>query len=791
VTRPGSSARAEVRGLRPRPFVESGLPQVGWAAVLIGGAGFLAGVVLRPDDQPNLFFDLWLYNLTYAGAAVLCWQTRADGRSRMGWRCTSAGLAITVLANVCYTLVLAPADDPPYPSVADAGYLAYYPLAYLTVVLLARSRVSRFHPSMWLDGLVAGLGAAAVVIVLALGPVLRTTGGPVAVVATNLAYPVADLVLLVLLVGVSAVLGVQMDRSLLWLGAGLVAFFAADVGFLILDSSGRYAEGGPLDLVWLAAVAAMAVGARRRTTSTAESALHPDPADLDRVSWRVLAVPGAFHVVSLALLVAGWRYQIPLAAGVCAAGCTLTASLRAALTFREIRDLAEARRQALTDELTGVANRRGFHRACDAALGAAGSSSGGGGGGGGRDAETALLLLDLDGFKDVNDSLGHHAGDQLLVQVTERLRPVVEPTGLLARLGGDEFAMLLPRSTAAAAVRVAEAAHRALSAPFTVDTVRLHVGGSIGVATAPDPAPTRSDLLRHADIAMYQAKSAGTGQVVTYTPGPHTATGERLRTIEELRVALSRGQLLVHLQPQIDLGTQEVVGAEALVRWQHPSRGLLLPAAFLGHADQAGLQRPLADAVVELSLAAAAHWWALGLRIPVSVNLSPANVTDLDLPAKIAAALRRHDLPPQALTVELTEGTLMSDPDRGRGVLARLRDSGVGVSIDDYGTGYSSLTYLRDLPADELKLDRSFTWDLDADPRATAITRHTTALAHALGLRLTAEGIESAAVADALRQLGCDVGQGFHFARPMPVAEFHVWVAARRPAAAQVPLSRS
>jgi diguanylate cyclase len=786
MNRPGVSAAPGGFVRQPESATARRLVQVGWAAVLVGVLGFATGVVVRTDGITNLPYDLGFYNLTFFGSALLCWCARSPGRPQLAWRFASASLALTILGNGYHSLQTVRQGSPSFPSPGDLALLSHFPLAYLALIMFARARVSRFIASMWLDGLIAGLGAAAVVIAIALGPALKTTADPAATVAANLAYPVSDVALLVLLVGVGVILGVRLDRSMLWLGAGLLMLFAADTGFLLLSWDGRYRQGGPLDLVWLGAVTAMAAGARCRPNVLPEVV---DPADAGRVGWRVLAIPGSFHVVSLGLLVAGWRHQIPLAAGACAAGCVLAASLRAALTFREIRDLAEARRQALTDELTGVANRRGFHRACDAALGAA--SSGGGCGPGGRDAETALLLLDLDGFKDVNDSLGHHCGDQLLVQVTQRLRPVVEPAGVLARLGGDEFAMLLPRSTAAAAVRLAQAAHRALSAPFTVDTVRLHVGGSIGVATAPDPAPTRSDLLRHADIAMYQAKSAGTGQVVVYTPGPHTATGERLRTIEELRVAMAQGQLLVHLQPQVDLGTQEVIGAEALVRWQHPSRGLLLPAAFLSHADQAGLQRPLADAVVELSLTAAAHWWALGLRIPVSVNLSPANVTDLDLPTKITAALRRHDLPPQALTVELTEGTLMSDPDRGRGVLARLRDSGVGVSIDDYGTGYSSLAYLRDLPADELKLDRSFTCDLDADPRATAITRHTTALAHALGLRLVAEGIESAEVADGLRRLGCDVGQGFHIARPMPVGEFHAWAAARRPTAAPVPLSRS
>jgi len=300
--------------------------------------------------------------------------------------------------------------------------------------------------------------------------------------------------------------------------------------------------------------------------------------------------------------------------------------------------------------------------------------------------------------------------------------------------------------------------------------------GSIGVATGPVPAATRTELLRCADVAMYQAKTAADGAVAVFVPDPGTATGERLRMMEEIRAGLTGGQLIVHLQPQVDLCTGRPVGVEALVRWQHPRRGLLLPGEFLDYVDRAGLQRQLADVVLELSLAAAARWWHDGIHIPVSVNLSPANLTDLALPAKLTTATARHELPPHALTVELTEHTLMNDPGRARQVLLEVRQLGVGVSIDDYGTGYSSLAYLRHLPADELKLDGAFTADLDSDPHAAAIVRHTVALAHELGLRLVAEGIETPAVAAALAALGCDIGQGYHIARPMPAEDLPAWL---------------
>jgi EAL domain-containing protein (putative c-di-GMP-specific phosphodiesterase class I) len=288
------------------------------------------------------------------------------------------------------------------------------------------------------------------------------------------------------------------------------------------------------------------------------------------------------------------------------------------------------------------------------------------------------------------------------------------------------------------------------------------------------PAATVQELLRCADVAMYAAKSGREG-VHVYLPAPDGGSGDRLRTMEELRTALDSDQLVVHLQPQTDLVDGRVVGAEALVRWNHPTRGLLSPAELLPAAEQAGLLRPLTDTVLELALEAATRWWP-GRHVPVSVNLSAANVNDLDLPLKVAQALARANLPPEALTLELVEDTLMTDPERGRQVLGELRRLGIRTSIDDYGTGYSSLAYLRHLPADELKLDRSLTADVDHDPRAAAIVKHTVALAHDLGLRLVAEGVEDAATGAALAELGCDVAQGYAIARPMPVEDFLSWL---------------
>ncbi|HEY0507861.1 MAG TPA: EAL domain-containing protein [Blastococcus sp.] len=728
---------------------------------------FTTGVGPRPDAALwGIGYDLVLYNLVYLGAAAVC-LTAARRRSadRLAWLAMGASMLLGVTGNLVYSLVISPLADEPYPSLADFFYLAYFLPLYVALVALIRARVPRFHASMWLDGVIGALGASAVAVAVLLGPALELTDGDTAAVVTSLAYPTADVVLLALLVAVGAILGVRRDRTLLLLGAGIAANLVGDVIYLNLITQDIYAEGGPLDLTWLIAMTLMALAAH---TSDPEAARRARSAATTRVGWRVLAVPLACNVASLFVLGAGWDDRIAPAAAWCAIGCVLAALARTAVTFREVRSFNEVRQEARTDELTGLPNRRAFLERAEEVLDAATTRR-----------PAALLLLDLDGFKEVNDSLGHHAGDQLLRQVGPRLHDDLRPGQLLARLGGDEFAVLLEEADLDGAQKLAERLRELILEPFTVEGIRLHVGVSIGVSTAPVPAASVQELLRCADVAMYAAKSSGEG-VHVYMPAPDGGTGDRLRTMEELRTALTGDELEVHLQPQVDLIDGRVVGAEALVRWNHPTRGLLSPAELLPAAEQAGLLRPLTDTVLELALTATARWWP-DQTVPVSVNLAAANVSDLDLPSKVAAALRRHGLPPQALTLELVEDTLMADPERGRTVLGELRRLGIRTSIDDYGTGYSSLAYLRHLPADELKLDRSLTADVDRDPRAAAIVRHTVALAHDLGLRLVAEGVEDTVTGTVLAQLGCDIAQGYAIARPMPVDDFLRWLVTPRP----------
>jgi diguanylate cyclase (GGDEF)-like protein len=762
-----------MRGVQPDPPTPDRRTRWSRGALAVSVAClalFATGVGPRPAGEIwAAVYDLGLYNAVYVGSALVClFAVRRSGSDRMAWASLAAAISLGVVGNLVYTLAIAPMEDEPFPSIADLFYLAYYLPLYVALVALIRARVARFHASMWLDGVVGALGAGAVSVAVMLGPALELTEGDLAAVVTSLAYPIADVVLLALLVAVGAILGVRRDRVLLLLGAAIVANLAGDIVFLDLATQGIYVEGGPLDLTWLIAIVLMGLAAH--TSGPRPAAVSPSSDPGARVGWRVLAVPLVCNIASLVVLGfdAGSRFN-PAAAWL-AVGCVLAALARVAITFREVRAFNEVKEQARTDELTALPNRRALYERVTDVLTTATARR-----------PAALLLLDLDGFKEINDSLGHHAGDHLLRQIGPRLLPALRGGDLLARLGGDEFAVLLPEASLDEAQALAERLRELIMRPVTVEGIRLHVGVSIGVASAPVPAATVEELLRCADVAMYSAKASRAG-VRVYVPDPHGGTGDRLRTMEELRTALGRDdEIEVHLQPQVNLRDGSVVGAEALVRWRHPVRGLLSPAELLPAAEQAGLLRPLADTVLELALTAAAGWWP-ERALPVSVNLSVADVTDLDLPGKVAQALVRHGLPARALTLELVEDTLMSDPERGRQVLGELRRLGVRTSIDDYGTGYSSLAYLRHLPADELKLDRSLTHDVGTDRRAGAIVRHTVALAHELGISLVAEGVEDEETAAVLADLGCDVAQGFAVARPMPVADFLTWlVEARRP----------
>ncbi|MBI3804748.1 MAG: EAL domain-containing protein [Nitrospirae bacterium] len=387
----------------------------------------------------------------------------------------------------------------------------------------------------------------------------------------------------------------------------------------------------------------------------------------------------------------------------------------------------------------------------------------------------ALLVMDLDRFKEVNDTLGHHYGDLLLKQLGLRLTALLRATTTVARLGGDEFALLLPGATAEGATVVVQKVLKALETPFLLEGQTVHIGASIGIALFPEHGADADLLLQRADVAMYAAKQSGSGYAMYLSErDPHSA--RRLAVSAGLRQAIQEDQLFLLYQPKIDLKSNLMIGVEALVRWQHPELGMIPPDQFIPLAEQTGLIKPLTLWVLNTALAQCRRWREGGREICVAVNLSARNLQDPELSDQVIRALEIHGVPPHDLELEITESILMVDPSRAMEILNRLTGHGVRFSIDDFGVGYSSLSYLKRLPVSAIKIDRSFVRDMDADPEAVTIVRSTIDLSHNLGRKVIAEGVETEAVRAQLASFGCDAAQGYYFSRPIPAADLFRWL---------------
>ncbi len=713
---------------------------------------YVVSTIFRQHPSTISFYDGWVGNIAYFGCAALC-ALRAvyvRDRQRSGWAAIAVALLLFALGNLVWTTAVQFMDPVPYPSAQDALFLPFYPVAYVGLALLVRNHLPSWGSrALWLDGLIAALGVAALEAAIVIAEVSRFNTGDSGDVATNLAYPVGALVLITMLVAIFAIQGWRPGRVWWTLGAGLVLFAVADSVYMIQALSDDYVTGTPLDSVWMVGTFLMASAAWLRT--------QPVAADDERRTQPPVFIPGLFIVTSLSIVVfATWHEVLPLAV-VLATGTLLVAVARIADAYRQLQTLAESRREARTDELTGLPNRRLFYETLSRRL-----ETGNG------EEPLAVLMIDLDRFKEINDSLGHHVGDEVLRQLGPRLASVVGTSGTVARLGGDEFGLLLvPMPDPTVATEVAERIRGDLCQSFFLEGMTLHVDASIGIALAPEHGVVADALIQRADIAMYEAKHNKRSWEV-YSPTRDTHTRDRLELMEDVRDAIARQEIILHYQPKLDLATREITGVEALVRWQHPVRGLLTPDRFLDLYEQSGLMGPLAMEVLDQALTQQAVWADQNLPLSMAVNLSAANLADTELPEKIAAVLRGRGVRPSSVVLEITEDSLMVDAEQSLEVLERLDALGVELSVDDYGTGFSSLSYLRDLPVQELKLDRAFLAAAFRDDRAVAIIRSTIDLAHALGLRIVAEGVETAEGLSLIAGMGCDVAQGYLLGRPAP-----------------------
>ncbi len=543
-----------------------------------------------------------------------------------------------------------------------------------------------------------------------------------------------------------------------------VAFFAARGAFCLLTGGGLFTPGAFAQQDLLPAFAAGLVffGVNHACVSTAIAlATHERVLDTLVADLRFQLSTSGLLVLLAPLVVVANDFSLAL----------VPVLILPLIAVRVSAQLAIQREfDTLHDGLTSLPNRALFQLDIGRAVREAQVSGQG----------VVVVLADLDHFKEINDTLGHDVGDRLLVEVARRLIVAAGPEVVVARLGGDEFALLASfqgdaDTCAAAAVDLAGRAVAGLKDPITVAGVRLDVQASLGIVLSPEHGTDVSQLMARADVAMYAAKADRGGWAI-YDPELDENTPQRLALLAELRDGIGRDELVVHYQPKCETRSGEVVGAEALVRWQHPTRGLLMPDQFIPVAENTGLISPVTLVVLETAIRQARSWLDGGRRLEVAVNLSVRHLTDLELPRQVEASLLRHGLPPELLTLEVTESTIMNDPSRAVLVLDGLRELGVRIAVDDYGTGYSSLAYLKRLAVDELKIDMSFVMGMRSDDSDAVIVRSTIELGHNLGLQLVAEGVEDAETWQLLLPLGCDVLQGYHISRPLPADRFWSWL---------------
>ncbi len=799
-----------------------------WLLLKPGGHEFVAAI----DNVAQFIGPLLTLPLCFRDTARP--STRADAqartvsRTRAGYRWAPILLGLGVLSEVIGQIIFTYYEQitrqpAPFPSWADAAYLTLYPSLLLGILALpARTLRAADRLRILVDGLMLIAAAITVSWVFVLGPTILQGGETFIGKVVSAAYPLWDLVLIVclLLLAVNPVdKALRPVVRLLALALGVIV--VADSLLDIENLHNAYATGGLLDVGWPLGfmLVALAAGVMRRAMAAASTAAADAPAPDAAVApasgvavGTVPPTPGADGVCPAPLSL--WRLVLPyglaptlaalliytrqahvdarLSLGVYVGGGVLVALLllRQVLAVREARaDAARVRRLYLdlhalhtnnealtaantrlevvanTDALTGLATRTLLHDRVEQAIMVAL-----------HDARPfALLLMDLDRFKEVNDTLGHHYGDLLLQQIGPRVQPLVRVTDLVARLGGDEFAILLATADEGAALDIARAILQGLDAPFEVEGQPIDVGASIGVAMYPTHGGDADMLLRRADVAMYAAKRAQCG-VSLYDPAYDGHSPYRLGLMSDLRQALADNTLLLHYQPKVAPASGRLVGVEALLRWPHPDCGFVSPERFIPQAEQTGLITPITYWVLETAIRQGHQWRRQGLDLTIAVNLSARVLHDTTLPGRLEALLRRYDVAPERLTLEITESTLMADPARALGMLTHLADLGMHVSIDDFGTGYSSLGYLKSLPVDELKIDRSFVVDTTSNAKDAALVRSIVAMAHALGLSVVAEGVETADTWDLLRTLGCDVAQGYYLSRPLAPADLERWI---------------
>jgi diguanylate cyclase (GGDEF)-like protein len=733
-------------------------PAFVWPLYTLLGALALGYVVVELLGVQWEWLDGWGVNAFEIVVGALCVYRAAT---------IKRGRAIPVLLGVGLWLwgagdiVLTVKSDPPSPSIADLFYVFFYPVTYVGLMLLLRRNVTRFSLASWLDGGVAGLGAAALCATFAFQNVLHhasgTAGESAAGVAINLAYPVGDVLLLGLVVGGAAIVSGRRKVPWLLLAAGYALITVGDMFNLLGAAS--FVGGVANAIAWPLSILLVSVAVWVQSPAARPSLSENAPG----FTLPALAAASALGILCVGSLEHVGRVSLGLAVAT-----MVVAAARSALSLVGLRSLTEQRRrESVTDLLTGLGNRRSLFQLLDAFVADQGDP-------GAPERSLAFMFVDLDKFKEVNDSFGHATGDELLRQLGARLRNSLRDSDLVVRLGGDEFALALLDAGADYAATVAARLTAQIEEPFMLDAVRVQIGASIGIAVMPDDATDAADVVRCADLAMYRAKLEGKPFAIYQEDLDGAAN--RVQLVEELRAAIEQRQLELHYQPQVDLATGEINSVEALVRWIHPRLGYVPPLEFIALAEDAGLMGALTAVVLDEALFQCASWRSAGRQLRVSVNISASDLLNPDFPDLVARLLEGYGLAAEVLVLEMTETTAIADFERSQDAIQQLHDLGLVVSVDDFGAGFTSLAYLGSLAVKELKLDRSFISRLadSKQGRDLALVTATVELAHALGLRVVAEGVEDHECLSLLSGLSCDLVQGYVISKPKPADQLEL-----------------
>jgi diguanylate cyclase len=706
----------------------------------------------------------------YASVCAVVAARHAHGSGRRAWTMMAVALVAWTAGTLIWSFFAITLGRNPFPSPADGCYVAFTVFAWLAMSLFPTWSLQGLRLRIVLDGITVMLCLFLLMWTLVLHGTYDSylavhRGIPV----VQLLFPLGDLAALTTALQ-TVVRAEARHRWELWLLTTAIAFMTlTHLGYAHLVANGHFRTGGLIDLGWAVALIAFAAAAQLSLRSPSQ----PRPA-------AFLSSNTSLWLPYLPLLLAGTVGPPMIMSGVESVIVPLVVVAvccrQSVAAWENRRLLSAAADEALKDPLTGLANRTLFYDRLTHVMMLRQR----------EDRSVAVVSIDLDDFKLVNDSLGHPVADTILVSVGERITACVRPGDTVARLGGDEFALLL-EGRADHSYLVAGRVVEAFDQPFIIEGEKMLLRPSVGIALAssdePDLAPEA--LMKRADMAMYAAKRSRSSGLHSFSPdmalgGPDVmglagrATDRpagdgaaHIRLLGELRQAIDRAELDLVYQPKMNLRSGRVVGMEALLRWPHPQLGVLRPDEFMALVRQHGLMRQVTGFVVTRALDDAAHWEASGTGAAVAVNVFAPDLKDAALPDALCEALRSRDLPPSLLTVEITEDLILNDIDRVTAVLHRLREQGIRIAIDDFGSGFSALAYLRDLPIDEVKLDRQFISSITEDRRAAAVVRAVIDLTHELGVTVVAEGIEDAGTADWLREHGCDIGQGYYFGAPI------------------------